>query len=120
MKKMILIFAVLTIFLGSCRKDFTEQEPQIDTKTMADLNIDDNFNWKTTMDIEVVLTGSTKGVVFINSANGNIYQKGLLYPGVDYKTKITIPTYVTEVSIVYNNQNHLVSIVNNKIENRFN
>ncbi|MBL6944465.1 MAG: hypothetical protein ISR56_08900, partial [Bacteroidales bacterium] len=75
MKKIILVLAVLTVFLSSCKKDFTELEKPIANKTMVDLTIDDNFNWKTTKDIEVKLTGLNKDVVKINSIDGSNYHK---------------------------------------------
>lgn len=120
MKKMILIFAVLTVVFSSCRKDFTEQEEQARTKTMVDLTIADDFNWKTTKDIEVKLSGTETTLVLINSTEGTTYHKGMLTADVDYNTKITIPTYVKEVELAYDEQVYKLTIENNKIEYTFN
>ena len=117
---MILIFAVLTVVFSSCRKDFTEKEELIENKTMVDLTIDDNFSWKTTKDIEVKLTGATTAVVFINSTDGANYHTGMLTSEVDYHTKITIPTYVKEVELVYDDQVYELLLDGKKIEYNFN
>jgi len=120
MKKMILIFAVLTVVFSSCRKDLTEQEELASTKTMVDLTIDDNFNWKTTKDIQVKLSGTETALVLVKSTEGATYHKGLLTADVDYSTKITLPTYVKEVEIAYDEQVYKLTIDNNKIEYTFN
>ncbi len=120
MKKMILVFAVLTLLFSSCRKDFTEKEEQTENKTMAELTVDDDFNWKTTRDIEVNLTGSTKVVILINSTEGANYHKGMLTSGVEYRTKITVPTYVNEVELAYDGQVYKLLLENKKIEYNFN
>ncbi len=124
MKKMMLIFAVLTILFTSCKKDLIENEEfpgeQINDKTMVDLTVDEDFNWKTTKDIQVNLTGATKGVVLINSAEGDNYHKGMLTSGVEYETKITVPTYVNEVQLAYDDQVYNMTLENKKINYNFN
>ncbi|MBC8320073.1 MAG: hypothetical protein H8E34_05060 [Bacteroidetes bacterium] len=116
MKKIILIFALLTVFLSACKKEFTEKEFPNVNKTMVDLTIDDNFNWKTTKDVEVKLIGLNGSVVHINSTEGANYHKGLLTSGIEYTTKITIPTFVNEVHLVSSGKTEVIPIVNNKVE----
>jgi len=99
------------VLLSSCKKNYNEVLPS-DTN-MTDLVVSDNFNWKTFVDIEVLLTSSTTGVIRINSINGANYHKGLLTSGVEYKTKINIPSYVNEVDIVYNGNTHRITLENN-------
>lgn len=115
-----LIFAVLTVLISSCKKEFTEKEEPTENKTMVDLTINDNFNWKTIKDIKVSLTGSSDGVVYIKSPKGDVYLKAFLNGGQRFDTKITVPTYVTEATVVYKNKEHKVSVVNNTIEHNFN
>ncbi len=120
MKKIILTFVVLTVLLSSCKKDFTELENPIENKTMVDLTIDDNFTWKTTKDIAVKLNGLTQGVIRINSIDGINYHKGLLSADAEYITKITVPTHMNDVELVYNGQTLQLPFENNKIEYDFN
>jgi len=120
MKKIILIFAVLTVVLSSCRKDFTEKEEQIQSKTMVDLTIDDNFSWKTTKDIEVSISSSSNETVIIKSQSGYVYLKAFLTSRQEFTSKITVPTYVSDVIVVCKGQNRQVTVVNNKLEEYFN
>jgi len=122
MKKLILVFAVLTLMFSACRKEFKEieTEPEVASKTMDDLNIGDNFDWKTTKDVSVLLNGTNRGAVIINSTQGFTYHKGILFSGKEYSTKITIPTYVKKVELVYDGEKYEVPIENNKVEYTFN
>ncbi len=127
MKKPILLFIVLvlTVFV-SCQKFETAVDENIDNeitdpqvKTMTDMVVSDDFSWKTTTDLNIVLKASTRGVVFINSTNNSTYQKGMLFEGEDFTTKITIPTYVDKLELVFDGKSYEVAIENNKIEYDF-
>lgn len=114
------LLIIITLALVACMKWSDPEENNNGTKFMEDLVVSQNFDWKTTMDIEVKLNGSTKSVVYINSTEESTYHKGLLFSGVEYTTKITVPTYVNNVVLVYDGQNYEVTIDNNKIEYNFN
>lgn len=90
------------------------------SKDVNELDVNDNFKWKTIKDIQVSLTSSTNDVVYIKSMKGDVYLKALLKSGQRFDTKITIPTYVTEVTVVCKNQSHQVSVVDKKIDISFN
>lgn len=121
MKKLILVFAVLAIVFTACRKEFKEKEtePEVVSKTMDDLSVGDNFDWKTTKDVSVLLNGSTRSAVFVNSIQGFTYHKGILFSGKEYSTKITVPAYVKKVELVYDGEKYEVLIENNKVEYTF-
>ncbi len=117
MKKLILIFAVLTVLVSSCKKELTQP---VENKTMSDLIVNEDFDWKTSMDVDVLLTSSARNVILINSLDGSNYHKGLMQPNVEYITKITVPTYVTEVELVYDDVVYKLALENNKVEYSFN
>ncbi len=120
MKKLILFLAALTFTLNSCKKEFKEGEVPAENKKMADLTIDDQFNWKTTKDITVSLSSSSDNTVSIKSQNGDVYLKAFLKGGYNFDTKITVPTFEKEVHVICNNQSHLVSVANNNLDYHFN
>lgn len=113
MKKLILIFAVFVVLLSSCKKNYTDNEILPENKNMTNLVVNDNFDWKTSTDFEVVMISSTTGVLRINSTNGINYHKGLLTSGVEYNTKVNIPSYVNEIDIVFNGNTHRIILENN-------
>ncbi|MFK5856325.1 MAG: hypothetical protein QM503_09360 [Bacteroidota bacterium] len=120
MKRLILLIAVLAVLFTSCNKNMDENHIPVEDKTMNDLVVDESFDWKTTMDIEVLLSGPIRSAVFINSTDGDNYHKGLLFPGTEYKTKITVPNYITEVELRYDGQVYKLALENKKIEYTFN
>ena len=120
MKKLIMLLVILSLFLCSCKKEFKEKEIPSDTKTMVDLTISDDFNWKTTKDINVFLTSTSDNTVSICSQKGDVYMKAFIKAGQEFDTKITVPSYEEEVDVICNNQNHKVSVANNNLVYNFN
>lgn len=127
MKKTALLLLILVLAtFTSCQKfaaqvdENTDNEitdPQV--KKMTDLIVSDEFNWKTTTDINVSLKASKRGVFLINTTDNNTYQKGMLFAGKEHNTKITIPSYVNKIELIFNGQTYEVVIENNKIEYDF-
>jgi len=119
MKRIIFILLIISAVTTSCRKDFNDKQ-QESIGTMSDMEVSDSFNWKTTKDYVFNLSGSTKDFVQIKSTEGDIYYKALLYPGKEHITKVTIPSYVKQVELVYLNQKIVVQLDANKIDYSFN
>lgn len=120
-----LIFAtIMLISFNSCQKpDLLDKErgEQTETlKTMNDLVVGNEFDWKTTKDVQLKLTGETNGVVYINTIDGDNYHKALLISESEYVTKITVPSYVKELVLSYNGQSNTVAIDNSTVEYYFN
>lgn len=90
------------------------------SKDVNELEVNNNFKWKTIKDIQVSLTSSTNDIVYIQSEKGDVYLKALLKSGQRFDSKITVPTYVIEVTVVFKNQSQNVSIVDKKIDLSFN
>ena len=126
MKKLSLILVVAAIFsLTACQKDWDQisEDNQIteEVASMSDMIVSSEFNWKTTKDINVNFTGLDKDdVILIKSLDGDIYQKALVKSGINYSTKITIPTYADEISVTYKGSPINIPIAdNNEITHNF-
>lgn len=123
MKKLIITIAIISLGLTACQK-FEPIQPEntgeTENKMLAEANIDENFDWKTTKNVEVTLTGSVNDVVKVKASNGDIYHKAFLLKGNTYVTRITMPTFENEVTLSYNGKNVSVPVDNNKIEHTFN
>lgn len=98
MKTILKILMVLSFFaLFSCYKN---DNPEIlEPTSMSDLVIDSEFDWKTSQDVDIEIISNSNIVVYINSLNEDIYQKAFVLSGNLYKSKISIPTYVSEVNL---------------------
>jgi len=124
MKKFIAIIAIISLGLTACQKDFEPLQPEnsdeTGNKTLAEATIDESFNWQTTKNVEVTLTGSVSDVVTVKASNGDIYHKAFLAKGNTYVTKITVPTFENEITFSYDGKNVSLPVENNKIDHNFN
>jgi|AntAceMinimDraft_16_1070373.scaffolds.fasta_scaffold02551_4 hypothetical protein len=99
MKKIILFTIIgLGLMFTSCRKD--RIEPTVPT-TMEKLAVPSNFNWKTTKDYQITLTGYTNGIAEVSNLSGTPYLKAYLATNQAYTTKLTVPTYEKQINIKF-------------------
>jgi hypothetical protein len=122
MKKIIYFFATVLMFLtfNACQKPDILQQEETEavetTRTMNDLIVGENFDWKTTKDVYVQLNLSSTGTVYLNSTKGETFQKAYVLKNSEYLSKITIPTYMDKVEIIHSGTKTEVPIVDNKIQ----
>ena len=105
MKKLTLLSIVIIFSFTACQNDWDQivedNQANEEVTSMSNMVVSSDFNWKTTKDIDINLTGIDKdGVIFIKSVEGDVYQKAFVKSGINYSTKITIPTYATEVNVM--------------------
>jgi len=120
--KIAAIFGVLVILITGCHKDLEVMQPQTageNVTSMDQLKVASDFNWKTTQDVELTLTATTRSTVVIKSATGVVYQKALLIPGEQYTSILTLPTYETELTFMFNGKPLVMPIANKKITHSF-
>ena len=120
MKNLIKILVVLSVFaLFSCNKNFDTIPVNPEPTSMKDLVIDPGFNWKTSKDIDISLNSNSNNIVYIESLEEDVYQKAFLNSGNTYISKITIPTYVTEVNLIFDGNTVKVPITDGAITYSF-
>lgn len=111
MKKVALLFAIIValnaLMLSSCKKD---PKPETLPENMEKLKVPANFNWKTTKDFQLTLTGKTAGIVEVASPQGIAYQKAYLNANQPYTMKLTVPTYEKSVRLKFLGQDVLVTL----------
>ena len=96
-----------TALLGSCIKTEFIVPPETVIESVNDVIVASNFDWKTTQDlnISVVLPndGNIQSLIITNSLGTKRYFQG--YPDDGSRTvntKITIPSYYSELKLTYN------------------
>ncbi|MCX6287400.1 MAG: hypothetical protein NTY96_09825 [Bacteroidetes bacterium] len=102
----------------SCRKDIKDIAPDQTSgkiKSMSDLKVSSDFNWKTTQNIDLELTVPVKSSLVIKASSGVIFQKALLPANETYKTAITIPNYMKDLTFVVNGVSYIMKIENNRV-----
>jgi len=105
MKRLLFLLIIPAIIFSSCNKN-NDTEPEGD-KTMNDLIVPPDFDWKTTqtLDIEVILPASGEiQPLLITNRDGSIkYFRGYPDDGSrTVRTKITIPSYIVDLRFIYN------------------
>mgnify|MGYP001171543114 FL=1 len=109
MKRLLIILIIPAIaFLGSCKRN-NNVEPDT-VKTMNNLIVPPDFDWKTTQTLEVEVVLPTKGDIqplLITNRDGSVkYFRGFPDDGSrTVRTKITIPDYIIDLRFIYNGTN---------------
>jgi hypothetical protein len=117
MKKALLFFTLFLSFV-SCRKDipiFQDETP----KTMEELKVPSGFDWKTTKQVELTLTGSSNGIVTVTSLNGTSYQKAFLSVNQAYTMKLTVPSYEKTVRLLFLGQQVTLELTGSSLSYNF-
>lgn len=109
---------IIALIMFSCRKDIKDIAPDQTSgkiKSMSDLKVSSDFNWKTTQNIDLELTVPVKSSLVIKASSGVIFQKALLPANETYKTAITIPNYMKDLTFVVNGVSYIMKIENNRV-----
>lgn len=116
------IMLVLLVSFSACKKELGDVTPDASVEkitAMQDMKVSDDFSWKTIQDVDVDFAVSNTSSLIIKSAGGAIYHKALVPGGTKYQTKITLPTYEKEVTVVVNGQPTLLALEGNKLTKNF-
>jgi len=132
MKNLILLIAIGVIFsFSSCTKESaSSMAPPAAQKTTPpvaaqitktdQLKVASDFNWKTTKDVLLTLTGTTNSLVEVASANNTVYQRAYLSKNLTYTMKLSVPSYETSVHLLYMGKDVNVNLSSNNISYKFN
>ena len=103
----IALFALLLVFAGGCKKELTIADPPPGADNPLELEVSNTFDWKTTRNITLEVTGLTipvniRNTLQVKSINEErVYLKNQLFMNRDYTLKFTIPAYDTAVLITF-------------------
>ena len=116
------LLIILLLIVFSCKKDIKDLAPDQSTgtvKSMNDLKASSDFNWKTTQTVELDLTAGARSSLLVKSGSGVVFLKAMLNGKDAYKTAITIPNYMKELTFVINGNPMVIKIENNRITHAF-
>jgi LruC domain-containing protein len=108
--KIMILLLMVTIIFNSCVKLEELVELNSDTESIDNFTVPASFDWKTTqtLNVSVVLPndGNIQPLIITNSSGTKRYFQG--YPDDGSRTvntKITIPSYINELKLIYNGAN---------------
>jgi hypothetical protein len=96
---------LIVLFTTGCKKN-DEVVPET-PETIFDLNVNPSFDWKTSKEITLNVTGlpvpvTVKNTIFIKSADGkSVFYTDQLEMSKNYTIKFSIPSHLTQVVISY-------------------
>lgn len=92
------------LFFTACKKDkFTDPTPATPT-TIEDMQVTSGFDWKTTRDIQLTLTGKISNIVEVSTIEGVSYQTAFLSANLPYTMKFSIPAYEKSIRLNYSGE----------------
>lgn len=114
------IFSIIIILLGftSCRKELSQGNPE--DKTIHDIQVSDEFNWKTTRDIQLTLTANADGIIEVANDQGIAYQKAYLTSGTPLLMKFTVPSYEDQITLKFSGQEVSLGLDSENLSYQFN
>lgn len=101
--------ALMMMLSVGCKKTLTVTDPPPgpNPENPLELVVSNEFDWKTTRDITLEVTGlsvpvNVRNTLQVKSVNEEkVYLKKQLFMNQDYTLLFTVPTYATEVLITY-------------------
>jgi len=99
MKRLILTFTA-ALALVACSKDTEEQKISNNVSSTLDLNVPDNFDWKTTQQVKVVFNAlpaapSLNRTLVISNEDGDILTKRFVNLSEGTELELTVPASAT-------------------------
>lgn len=86
---------------------------------MEDLNIPDNFDWKTQRNITFRLQGYETGMVRLLAEDGTEYHRANLIENNEYSFELTVPAYMEHITVIYRGQQKQVELNGREISHTF-
>lgn len=113
----ILSFAYLTACDAPTNSDAEDTQDSINS--IEDLNIPDDFDWKTQKNISFTLSGYQTGSVRIVSESGEQYHRANLFSDNAYSFELTVPAYMETIRVLYRGQEKSFELNRSEIVHNF-
>ncbi|HAW58623.1 MAG TPA: hypothetical protein DCX03_06370 [Bacteroidales bacterium] len=107
------------LFAVSCQKDRLPDNPN-QQKSITELNINPNFDWKTTQTYKITLTGYANSTCKIFYPNGDLIQKVFLHTNEPFSINLSLPKALTTIQLQYMGQKIQLKLKDNEIQYVFN
>ncbi len=119
MKKIIVLLFSFAVLFGACKKSSNNEPKPITPTSMDDLDISQSFDWKTTKDYSLTVTGNKSNIVEVKSETGVTYQRAFLNANEPYSTKITVPSYEKTILLKFLGQEVILELNGSNLNYQF-
>ncbi|MCH8487259.1 MAG: hypothetical protein LAT75_10350 [Candidatus Cyclonatronum sp.] len=95
-------FLFSTWFILGCNAPSSGPDTTLPVERTQDLRVPDSFDWRTQRDISFTLTGYETGLMRFIAEDGTVYHQANLIDTQPYTFRLTVPAYMTEITVFYN------------------
>lgn len=115
----LLIFAALLFSACSKDTDNPDPDPQQTVENMKDLQVADDFDWKTTDLVYIEVKGLRNGTVLVKDLNGKVHHKLFHNMFIHVSKMISLPDKLDNVVIAYEGEEVTVPVIDSRITHSF-
>ena len=119
MKKSLILFFSIALLISACNRNQNDNPIPTTPPTMEDLEVSEGFDWKTTKDIQLVITGKTTNILEVLSEDGVTYQSAFITANVPYTMKLTVASYEDNIKLKYGGQEIILALDSENISYEF-
>jgi hypothetical protein len=98
------LIATLVIVTASCQKETESPQPNPNPTSIKDLVVNPSFDWKTTHQVSLQLTGYANSTCAISHADGTFIQKVFLKKNEPFTLKLSLPVAEKKLLLDYMGQ----------------
>ncbi|HMM12056.1 MAG TPA: hypothetical protein PKE03_08185 [Bacteroidales bacterium] len=107
MKRIAFYLIIASLAMTACRKDRFEPNAP---KSMEDLQVPANFDWKTTKDYQMTFNATQGGLVQVTDGKNAVYQRAFLTAQESYVMKLTLPAFEKSVKVNFAGKETVVNL----------
>lgn len=119
MYRFVFLTMVFALVLASCKKEVSHPEPGNGNPVpMGELRIPDDFDWKTTRAVEVIVNGlenasDHRQTLYIESMNGAAFFKKRYAINENLNLRLEVPSDADQLNLRFGNLEKIIKIENN-------
>ncbi len=110
MKKSLILLFSIALMLSACKRNTSDNPTPTVPAAMEDLVVTGGFDWKTSKDVQLVITGKTSNIIEVLSEGGVTYQSAFITANVPYTMKLTVASYEEKIRLKYSGQDIILDL----------
>lgn len=119
MYRFVFLMIIFALVLASCKKEVSHPEPgNGNPLSMRELRIPDDFDWKTTQAVEVIVNGlanapDQRQTLYIESMKGTAFFKKRYAIDENLNLRLEVPSDADQLKLRFGNLEKIIKIENN-------
>lgn len=119
MRKLTFLTAIIALLaFSSCKKDRSEPVQTLPSN-MNEMVVPQDFDWKTSKNLEIAITASAGGIVEASATDGRSYQRAFLKANQTYTMELSVPTYEKKLILNFAGQKTTIDLTSEQLSYRF-